>query len=55
MTLNEVPSPTNSLGVKGAGEGGTTGAPAAVINAILDALTPLGITSIDMPATPYKI
>ena len=55
VTLNEVPSPTNSLGVKGAGEGGTTGAPAAVINAILDALTPLGITSIDMPATPYKI
>ena len=36
-------------------KGGTTGAPAAVINAILDVLAPRGITSIDMPATPYKI
>jgi carbon-monoxide dehydrogenase large subunit len=50
--LNEAPSPTNPLGVKGAGEGGATGAPAAVINAVLDALAPLGVEAIDMPATP---
>jgi aerobic carbon-monoxide dehydrogenase large subunit len=52
---NDVPSPTNPLGVKGAGEGGATGAPAAVINAVLDALAPLGIETIDMPATPDRI
>ncbi|HEY3189282.1 MAG TPA: xanthine dehydrogenase family protein molybdopterin-binding subunit, partial [Solirubrobacteraceae bacterium] len=40
----DVPSPTNALGVKGAGEGGTVGAPGAVIHAILDALAPLGVT-----------
>ncbi|MEE8445940.1 MAG: molybdopterin cofactor-binding domain-containing protein, partial [Alphaproteobacteria bacterium] len=52
---HDVPSPTNPLGVKGAGEGGTTGAPAAVISAILDALAPLGVTHIDMPATPMTV
>ena len=46
---------TNPLGVKGAGEAGATGAPPAVVGAILDALRPLGITHIDMPATPNKI
>ena len=50
-----MPSPTNSLGVKGAGEGGTVGAPGAVIHAILDALAPLGVTHIDMPATPEAV
>jgi aerobic carbon-monoxide dehydrogenase large subunit len=50
-----VPSPTNPLGVKGAGEGGTVGAPGAVIHAILDALAPLGVTHIDMPATPEQV
>ncbi len=54
-TLNEVLSPTNSLGAKGAGEGGTTGAPAAVINAIMDALASIGVKQIDMPATPHRI
>ena len=53
--LNEVLSPTNPLGAKGAGEGGTTGAPAAVINAIMDALAPIGVENIDMPATPLRI
>jgi carbon-monoxide dehydrogenase large subunit len=53
--LNDVPSPTNPLGVKGAGEGGATGAPAAVMNAVLDALSPLGIAEIDMPATPHGV
>ena len=50
--LTEVPAKTNPLGVKGAGEAGATGAPPAVIGAILDALKPLGIDHIDMPATP---
>jgi carbon-monoxide dehydrogenase large subunit len=43
------------LGVKGAGEAGCVGAPPAVVNAILDALHPLGVTSIDMPATPERV
>lgn len=50
-----VPTPSNPLGVKGAGETGTVGAPPALINAIVDALSPNGVTDIDMPATPEKI
>ncbi len=53
--LTEVPARTNPLGVKGAGEAGATGAPPAVIGAILDALKPLGIDQIDMPATPSRV
>ena len=53
--LNEIPCPSNPLGVKGAGEGGTTGAPPAVVNAILDALRGRGITHIDMPLTPERV
>jgi len=53
--LTEVPATTNPLGVKGAGEAGATGAPPAVVGAILDALKPLGIDHIDMPATPNRI
>jgi carbon-monoxide dehydrogenase large subunit len=53
--IAEVPSTTNPLGVKGAGEAGATGAPPAVISAILDALKPLGIEHIDMPATPARV
>jgi aerobic carbon-monoxide dehydrogenase large subunit len=53
--LVEVPATTNPLGIKGAGEAGATGAPPAVISAILDALRPLGIEHIDMPATPNRI
>ena len=52
---NEVPAPNTFLGVKGAGEGGTTAAPPAIINAIVDALSIFAITHIDMPATPQKI
>jgi len=52
---NEVPTATNPLGVKGAGEAGTVGALPAVINAVVDALRPLGVTHIDMPATPEKV
>jgi len=55
VTSRDVPSPTNPLGVKGAGEGGTVGAPGAVIHAILDALALVGVTHIDMPATPERV
>jgi carbon-monoxide dehydrogenase large subunit len=48
----EIPCGTNPLGVKGAGEAGAVGSPPAVINAIVDALAPLGIATVDMPATP---
>ena len=52
---NCVPARTNPLGVKGVGESGCTAACPAVMNAIVDALAPLGITHIDMPATPERI
>ena len=51
----EVLSPTNPLGIKAGGEGGTTPAPAVVINAIMDALRPIGVRDITMPATPQNI
>src|SRR5262252_8971440 len=53
--LEEVPCRTNPLGVKGIGESGTIGAPPTVINAIIDALKPLGVDRIDMPATPARV
>src|ERR1700694_4212827 len=49
------PSPSNELGVKGIGEAGTIASSAAVINAIVDALQPLGITHVDMPASPDRL
>ena len=51
----EVESPRNPLGVKGAGEAGTVGAAPAYINALLDALSVRGIDHIDMPATPLRV
>jgi carbon-monoxide dehydrogenase large subunit len=51
----EILSPTNPLGIKSAGEGPTTAAPAAVINAIVDALAPLGVSDIPLPAMPNTI
>jgi carbon-monoxide dehydrogenase large subunit len=51
----EILSPRNPLGVKGAGEAGTVGAAPAYINALLDALSVRGIEHIDMPATPLKV
>jgi len=45
----------NPIGVKGVGECGAIGVPPAVINAVIDALTPLGVTDISMPATPEKV
>jgi carbon-monoxide dehydrogenase large subunit len=51
----EVLSPTNPLGIKAGGEGGTTAAPAAIVSALADALKPYGILNLEMPATPYRI
>jgi len=51
----EIPSTTNPLGVKGCGEAGATGAPPAIMAALLDVLRPYGITEIDMPATPARV
>ena len=55
IALEEVRCKTNPIGVKGIGESGTIGAPPVVINAIIDALGPLGIDRIDMPATPSRV
>ena len=52
---NPVPTKLNPLGAKGAGEAGTVGALAAVMNAILDALSPLGVTELQMPATSERV
>jgi aerobic carbon-monoxide dehydrogenase large subunit len=51
----ETPSPTNSLGVKGVGEAATIAASPAIVNSVVDALKPLGITYLDMPLTPMRI
>ena len=52
---NDVPSPNNPLGIKGAGEAGCVGALPAVMNAVNDALAPLGIRHFEMPATPERL
>jgi carbon-monoxide dehydrogenase large subunit len=51
----ETPTPVNTLGAKGAGEAGTTGATPAVLNAVIDALRPLGVTYLDIPLTPLRV
>jgi len=53
--LSEVPSPTNSLGIRAGGEGGTTPALAAVANAVVDALAEFGVEHIELPATPERV
>ncbi|MBV9150479.1 MAG: xanthine dehydrogenase family protein molybdopterin-binding subunit [Alphaproteobacteria bacterium] len=55
VTLAELPTAVNPLGVKGAGQAGCIAAPQTIVNAILDALAPLGIDHIDMPATPERV
>jgi carbon-monoxide dehydrogenase large subunit len=55
VDLLEVPSVSNPLGVKGAGEAGSVGSPPALVNAIIDALSVDGVTHIDMPATPEAV
>jgi carbon-monoxide dehydrogenase large subunit len=49
------PSPTNQLGVKGVGEAGTIGSASTVMNAVIDALSGLGVTKLDMPASPNNV
>jgi carbon-monoxide dehydrogenase large subunit len=51
----ETPSPVNPLGVKGVGEAGTIGSTPALVNAVVDALAPLGVKHIDMPLTPERV
>jgi carbon-monoxide dehydrogenase large subunit len=51
----EVLSPTNPLGIKAGGEGGTTAAPAVIVSAVVDALATYGIDDIKMPVTPHRI
>jgi len=57
MLVDHVCTPTRSseLGAKGAGEAGTAGAPAAIMNALNDALTPFSVELFDMPFTPQKV
>ena len=55
FAYNEIPAHSNELGAKGAGEAGTVGAPAAYMNAVIDALKPIGVSHVDMPVTPQKI
>jgi carbon-monoxide dehydrogenase large subunit len=49
------PSPHHPLGAKGVGESATVGAPPAIANAVVDALSPLGVTHVDIPITPWKV
>ncbi|WP_455374153.1 xanthine dehydrogenase family protein molybdopterin-binding subunit [Limibacillus halophilus] len=55
VASHPVPTPSNPLGVKGVGEAGVVGSLPAVISAICDALSPLGVRHVDMPATPERI
>jgi len=55
MDSTVTPSPSNSMGIKGVGEAGTIGATPAIANAVMDALSPLGIRHLDLPLTPEKI
>jgi len=55
VAYNNVPCTTNALGIKGVGEAGSVGALGAVMNAVMDALAPLGIRHLDMPASPQRV
>jgi carbon-monoxide dehydrogenase large subunit len=55
VTLVELPTRGNALGVKGSGQAGAIAAPQAILNAVLDALAPLGVAEFDMPATPERV
>jgi carbon-monoxide dehydrogenase large subunit len=55
LDFNNTPCTTNVMGIKGAGEAGSVGALAAVMNAVNDALRPAGVSHMDMPATPRKV
>jgi carbon-monoxide dehydrogenase large subunit len=53
--ISQVLTPKNKLGVRGGGEGGTTGALGAVVNAVVDALAEFGVTHVEMPVTPERV
>jgi aerobic carbon-monoxide dehydrogenase large subunit len=53
--LTETPATTNPLGAKSAGESGTIAATPAVVNAVVDALRPYGVTDVRMPCTPERV
>ena len=55
LDMTETPTPRNPLGAKGIGEAGTIGSTPAIVNAVVDALSPFGVTNLDMPARPEKI
>ncbi|HEV8343195.1 MAG TPA: glyceraldehyde dehydrogenase subunit alpha [Candidatus Binatia bacterium] len=55
LSRTETPTPVNPLGIKGVGEAGTIGSTPAIVNAVVDALAPFGVTDIDMPLKPEKI
>ena len=55
LARTETPSPVNPMGVKGVGEAGTIGSTPSIVNAVVDALAPFGVTHIDMPLKPEKI
>jgi carbon-monoxide dehydrogenase large subunit len=55
VASTETPCLNNPLGVKGCGEAGAIAGPAALVNAVLDALAPLGVTHLDMPLTPERV
>jgi carbon-monoxide dehydrogenase large subunit len=55
LTFENFPCTTNPMGIKGSGEAGAIGAPPTIINALVDALSPLGVSHVDMPATTEKI
>jgi aerobic carbon-monoxide dehydrogenase large subunit len=55
ITLTGVPTTANPLGVKGSGQAGAIAAPQTIVSAVLDALSPLGVTHIDMPVTPERV
>ena len=52
---NPVPTKLNPIGAKGAGEAGNVGGLGAIMNAVVDALAPLDVTHLDMPATPQRV
>jgi carbon-monoxide dehydrogenase large subunit len=55
LSRTETPTSVNPLGIKGIGEAGTIGSTPAVVNAVIDALAPFGVSHVDMPLTPQKI
>ncbi|MDT7603784.1 MAG: aerobic carbon-monoxide dehydrogenase large subunit, partial [Acidobacteriota bacterium] len=55
LDRTETPTPVNPLGVKGVGEAGTIGATPAIVNAVVDALSPFGVRHIDMPIKPENV